>query len=108
MAETLGSLVDKLSIKNLRIWHLDEALQQDNGPKKEELESKRDLANKQRENLVGEINDFLIAALKGYLCAGFVRVCPPQVLKSFVCGLPLVANDAGAETQGATGLRCID
>ncbi|SVA83084.1 uncharacterized protein METZ01_LOCUS135938, partial [marine metagenome] len=27
MAETLGSLVDKLSIKNLRIWHLDEALE---------------------------------------------------------------------------------
>ena len=27
MAETLGSLVDKLSIKNLRLWHLDEALE---------------------------------------------------------------------------------
>ena len=27
MAETLGSLVDKLSIKNLRIWHLDEVLE---------------------------------------------------------------------------------
>ena len=65
MAETLGSLVDKLSIKNLRIWHLDEALEQDKGSKKEELKAKRDLANKQRENLVGEINDFLIAAFKG-------------------------------------------
>ena len=68
MAETLGSLVDKLSIKNLRIWHLDEALEQDNGSKKEELKAKRDLANKQRENLVGEINDFLIAAFKGQVC----------------------------------------
>ena len=68
MAETLGSLVDKLSIKNLRIWHLDEALEQGNGSKKEELKAKRDLANKQRENLVGEINDFLIAALKGQVC----------------------------------------
>ena len=29
MAETLGSLVDKLSIKNLRIWHLEEALEKD-------------------------------------------------------------------------------
>ncbi|MBT5968898.1 MAG: DUF4254 domain-containing protein, partial [Nitrospina sp.] len=27
MAETLGSLIDKLSIKNLRYWHLDEASQ---------------------------------------------------------------------------------
>ena len=70
MAETLGSLVDKLSIKNLRIWHLDEALDQDNGSKKEELKAKRDLANKQRENLVTEINDFLIAAFKGQV---FIR-----------------------------------
>ena len=68
MAETLGSLVDKLSIKNLRIWHLDEALEQDNGSKKEELKAKRNLANKQRENLVSEINDFLIAAFKGQVC----------------------------------------
>ena len=27
MAETLGSLIDKLSIKNLRYWHLDEEVQ---------------------------------------------------------------------------------
>ena len=33
MAETLGSLVDKLSIKNLRIWHLDEALEEKNASK---------------------------------------------------------------------------
>ena len=68
MAETLGSLVDKLSIKNLRIWHLDEALEQDNGSKKEELKAKRDLAIKQRESLVNEINDFLIVAFKGQVC----------------------------------------
>ena len=70
MAETLGSLVDKLSIKNLRIWHLDEALEQDNGSKTGELKAKRDLANKQRENLVSEINNFLIAAFKGQV---FIR-----------------------------------
>ena len=54
MAETLGSLVDKLSIKNLRIWHLEEALEKDS--KSEELKGKRDLADKQRQNLVQEIN----------------------------------------------------
>ena len=68
MAETLGSLVDKLSIKNLRIWHLDEALDHGNGSKNEELKAKLDLANKQRENLVNEINDFLIAVFKGQVC----------------------------------------
>ena len=68
MAETLGSLVDKLSIKNLRIWHLDEALEQKNTSDYAELKAKRDLADKQRQNLVNEINDFLVSALKGEVC----------------------------------------
>ena len=66
MAETLGSLVDKLSIKNLRIWHLEEALEKDSDS--EELKTKRDLADKQRQNLVQEINGFLVAALQGDVC----------------------------------------
>jgi hypothetical protein len=66
MAETLGSLVDKLSIKNLRIWHLEEALEKESGS--EELKAKRDLADKQRQNLVEEINGFLVAALQGEVC----------------------------------------
>jgi hypothetical protein len=66
MAETLGSLVDKLSIKNLRIWHLEEALEKDKAS--EELQGKRDLADKQRQNLVQEINSFLVAALEGKVC----------------------------------------
>ena len=66
MAETLGSLVDKLSIKNLRIWHLEEVLEKDSDS--EELKAKRDLADKQRQNLVQEINGFLIAALQGEVC----------------------------------------
>ena len=68
MAETLGSLVDKLSIKNLRIWHLDEALEQKNASDYSELKAKRDLADKQRQNLVNEINDFLVSAFKGEVC----------------------------------------
>ena len=66
MAETLGSLVDKLSIKNLRIWHLEEVLEKDSDS--EELKAKRDLADKQRQNLVQEINGFLVAALRGEVC----------------------------------------
>ncbi len=68
MAETLGSLVDKLSIKNLRIWHLDEALEQKNASNYAELKARRDLANKQRQSLVNEINDFLVSAFKGEVC----------------------------------------
>ena len=65
MAETLGSLVDKLSIKNLRIWHLDEVLENDPASKLEEFQAKRDLADRQRQDLIKEIDSFLDAALRG-------------------------------------------
>ena len=67
MAETLGSLVDKLSIKNLRIWHLDEALEHEgiSASEREEIKAKSDLADRQRQDLLNEIDGFLDAALKG-------------------------------------------
>ncbi len=67
MAETLGSLVDKLSIKNLRLWHLDEQLEQKNvAPEKtKELQAKRELVLKQSQDLMVEINGFFSAALQG-------------------------------------------
>ncbi len=67
MAETLGSLVDKLSIKNLRLWHLDEILEQSNGsdPKRKELEAKRELVLKQSQDLMDEINGYFALALEG-------------------------------------------
>ena len=67
MAETLGSLVDKLSIKNLRIWHIDEALESDSVSESQaaELGAKRELAEKQRDELIDEINGFLKLALEG-------------------------------------------
>ena len=65
MAETLGSLVDKLSIKNLRIWHLDEVLANDPASKLEEFQTKRNLADRQRQDLIKEIDSFLDAALRG-------------------------------------------
>ena len=76
MAETLGSLVDKLSIKNLRIWHLDEALEDEGIPvsKRQELQAKRDLADSQRQELAKEIDGFLGAALRGE-----VRICDEKI-----------------------------
>ena len=67
MAETLGSLIDKLSIKNLRYWHIDEVLQAKDAsdPQMEELKAKRDLVDSQRKDLLGEIDAFLEAALAG-------------------------------------------
>ncbi len=67
MAETLGSLIDKLSIKNLRYWHLDEDSQarDSSDPQKQELMDKMELVDRQRKELLEEINVFLSSALAG-------------------------------------------
>ena len=67
MAETLGSLIDKLSIKNLRYWHLDEDAQDKDAsdPHKEELTAKMKLVDRQRKELLEEIDGFLEAAFAG-------------------------------------------
>ena len=67
MAETLGSLIDKLSIKNLRYWHLDEDSQARDAsdPRKQELMDKMELVDRQRKELLEEIDVFLSSALAG-------------------------------------------
>jgi hypothetical protein len=67
MAETLGSLVDKLSIKHLRLWHLEEALerQSDAGEVLQALAARRDLVLQQCQELREEIDVFFAAALAG-------------------------------------------
>jgi len=67
MAETLGSLIDKLSIKNLRCWHLDEVIQtKDTSDSQiEELKAKMSLVDRQRKELLEEIDAFLGNALAG-------------------------------------------
>jgi hypothetical protein len=67
MAETLGSLIDKLSIKNLRYWHLDEDSQARDAsdPQKQELMAKMELVDRQRKELLEEIDVFLSSALSG-------------------------------------------
>lgn len=76
MAETLGSLIDKLSIKNLRYWHLDESIAKENSssPQTQELKIKLKLVDSQRKDLLNEIDTFLAAAL-----TGDVKVCDEKV-----------------------------
>ena len=76
MAETLGSLIDKLSIKNLRYWHLDESIAKENSssPQTQELKIKLKLVDSQRKDLLNEIDAFLAAAL-----TGDVKVCDEKV-----------------------------
>ena len=67
MAETLGSLIDKLAIKNLRYWHLNKAIQGEDSSnsKNEEFKAKINLVDRQRKELAEEIDVFLAAALAG-------------------------------------------
>ena len=76
MAETLGSLVDKLSIKNLRYWHIDESIAKEDSSSSQTqvLKVKLKLVDNQRNDLLNEIDAFLAAAL-----TGDVKVCDEKV-----------------------------
>ena len=67
MAETLGSLVDKLTIKNLREACLKElAGKKGISPaKKKQLTGKLKILKFQQRNLAGEIEEFIIKAVRG-------------------------------------------
>ena len=65
MAETLGSLVDKLTIKDIREFHLVQMLDARDGKfKKAELKDKLALLQKQKRSLTREIDGFVAAAVK--------------------------------------------
>lgn len=59
--ETLGSLIDKIGIENIRIWHLIEKQQEKGVTEKEELEASRGVIkhNKIRRKLVAEFDELL-------------------------------------------------
>ena len=66
MAETLGSLVDKITIKEIRKYHLQEMLKQKDGKfSGVAINSKITLLNKQIETMGDEIDGFIMSALKG-------------------------------------------
>jgi len=68
MAETLGSLIDKLTIKDLREFHLGEKLKSKNKSfSSPDLKKKLRLVRLQKKDLIQEINDFILAAAKGSL-----------------------------------------
>lgn len=76
MAETLGSLIDKLTIKNIRLWHLEDIRRDRNLPDSERLAAADSVSmvNQQRNDMIDEIDQFLAAAI-----AGNVRMIDPKV-----------------------------
>ncbi|MFH1011477.1 MAG: DUF4254 domain-containing protein [bacterium] len=67
MAETLGSLVDKLAICDLKIWHCHEKLFGEraapSGGELQDLATKSISLQTQRERLIDEINDWVAGAV---------------------------------------------
>ena len=63
MAETLGSLVDKLAIKSIREFHIKKILQSVKlGVSKKELNNKFKILISQKKALIKEIQEFIVAA----------------------------------------------
>lgn len=67
MAETLGSLIDKLTIANIRLWHLEDARRDRSLPNKDRLAAADAISvvNGQRNDLMDEIDAFLYNAAHG-------------------------------------------
>lgn len=65
MAETLGSLVDKLTIANIRLWHLEDDRRDKSRPDIERLRAADMVANvnAQRNDLIDEIDLYLQDAI---------------------------------------------
>jgi len=78
MAETLGTLIDKLTIANIRLWHLEDIRRDLALPDKERLQAADKIAivNSMRNDLMDEIDEYLYNALHGK-----VKLKAPKVKK---------------------------
>jgi hypothetical protein len=67
MAETLGSLIDKLTIANIRLWHLEDVRRDRSLSDKDRLKAADAISevNQQRNDLMDEIDEFLYWAAHG-------------------------------------------
>ena len=65
--ETLGSLIDKLTIANIRLWHLEDTRRDKSLPDAKRLKAADAVAvvNRQRNKLVDEIDQFFADAVSG-------------------------------------------
>lgn len=67
MAETLGSLIDKLTVANLRLWHLEDRRRDRALADRDRLAAADavSVVNGQRNDLIDEIDAYLEAAASG-------------------------------------------
>jgi hypothetical protein len=67
MADTLGNLIDKLTIANLRIWMLEDIKRNPNATDTElaNATKKTNVINQQRNDLIQEIDELLLDTIAG-------------------------------------------
>jgi hypothetical protein len=67
MAETLGSLIDKLTVANIRLWHLEDVRRDRSLAERDRLAAADavSVVNGQRNDLMDEIDEFLYRAAHG-------------------------------------------
>lgn len=65
--ETIGSLVDKLAIENIRLWHLEDRRRDRSLPDSERLKAADTVAvvNSKRNALIDEIDQLIHSAIVG-------------------------------------------
>ena len=64
--ETLGNLIDKLSITNIRMWFLEDIKRDSNDDHAiAEATKKTNIVNQQRTDLIQEIDEFMLGLLDG-------------------------------------------
>ena len=105
MAETLGSLVDKLTIANIRLWHLEDVRRERSLPDKDRLAAADmiSIVNQERNDLIDEIDEFLYQAAHGKVK---LRVPKAKIYKKFKLTdkererADNLARSVGAKKQG--------
>jgi len=67
MSETLGSLMDKLIIVNLKIWHAEDLAHATGAKDKQVADAKRkiNVLNNQRNDLIEEIDELILDIVSG-------------------------------------------
>lgn len=62
MAETLGSMIDKLSIKAIREFYIKKMMRSKKSLPKDQLKAKLEILKKQKKYLLAEIEQFIVTA----------------------------------------------
>jgi hypothetical protein len=99
MAETLGSLIDKLSIKSIREFHIKKMMRLKGRFSKEQLKEKLDVLARQKKALLAEIEDFIDDALRGS------KILKDEKLKLY--NKPETMNKIGKIRSVAKGIEAL-